>query len=355
MTIKQAIWEKVDFSSLKELLCMYEWLQYGISSGLSLVAGTNAYAPLLSLALTGRWGQTSIHPALAFLTTDWCIILLILFVIFDFIADKIPGVSAIWNTLHTILKPLAAGMISLAIISPHDSLLFVATAINAFYALAGALFKISIRTVLSTWTAGLSNPIVSLIEDVLTIIGIVLSFAAPLFMLLVAGVALLLLVLMSKRLTGILRYQWYLLRSLLGYTSTSPTGQELDHLIGKIKPMPTILAHCQLFWLTEAARKRKSIMRTVRLMVTENSFILLSPAMKKFPIIPIQTIRQLELQPKRASAILTVQTNTMRFQLHANKAQQMALQDTLTLLQNRYHIPCQIHSSKQARLFATSS
>ena len=161
--------------------------------GLSASAGLNAYLPLLVVALTARFTNLlTLSEPWDVLTSWWVIGALAVLLLIEMTVDKIPAVDTLNDTLQTIGRP-AAGAILFAANSGAVGELHPAMAIVAGLLLAGGVHtaKSVARPLVTTTTAGTGNWLVSLIEDILSLIGAVLAILLPIIVLLVVVFALL--------------------------------------------------------------------------------------------------------------------------------------------------------------------
>jgi hypothetical protein len=152
------------------------------SAGLGLGAGINAYATLLVFGLVSRWQPAIFHDELArfFAATPVLIVLAVLYLV-EFVADKIPTVDHAWDVIHTIIRPLAGALVAWAAVSdriPHGAVI-LASVIAGTAALGSHLTKASVRGASTLSTAGLGNPILSLIEDAFAFVNAVIAIFLP--------------------------------------------------------------------------------------------------------------------------------------------------------------------------------
>ena len=187
-------------------------MEIGTPLGLGFASGINAYFPLLSFAISARWLHLyKVNPTFAFITSNWCIIALVILTILDFVADKIPVVDHAWDATHTFVRPLAGALVAAAssnrVIIPigtgssiSSHLLSAASAATGVIhitgggllvlALLGGVLaamshtaKATTRLASTITTAGLLNVILSIGEDILVCIVILLSLFVPAVML----------------------------------------------------------------------------------------------------------------------------------------------------------------------------
>jgi len=150
--------------------------------GLSASAGLNAYLPLLIVALTGR-----IFPKLLTLsepydalTSWWAIGVLFVLLVVEMLVDKIPAVDTINDVIGTVIRP-AAGALLFAASTGAVSGIEPVLAIIAGLLVSGGVHvaKATVRPVVTATTAGVGNPVVSTVEDVIAFITSVLAILLP--------------------------------------------------------------------------------------------------------------------------------------------------------------------------------
>lgn len=157
--------------------------------GLATSAGLNAYIPLLVVAVAGRlsqsagWDLLQLHPPWDALTSWWIIGLLVVLLVIEMAVDKIPAADTVNDVVQTFIRP-AAGAVLFAANANVVSNIHPALALACGLLLAGGVHaaKATARPVVTTTTAGIGNPIVSVAEDVLATIVSVLSILIPIFM-----------------------------------------------------------------------------------------------------------------------------------------------------------------------------
>jgi hypothetical protein len=158
--------------------------------GLSSSAGLNAYLPLLVVALLARFTDLIIlDPPWDALESWWVIGLLVVLLLIELLVDKVPAVDTVNDTVQTFVRPVAGAILfaaSAGIISDAHPVL----AMICGLLVAGGVHavKATARPVITGTTGGLLNPVVSVIEDILSLAVAILSILVP-------GLGLLLLVL----------------------------------------------------------------------------------------------------------------------------------------------------------------
>jgi hypothetical protein len=153
--------------------------------GLSTSAGLNAYIPMLVLALLARFTRlVELGEPWSALTSWWIIGLLVILLIVETLADKIPTVDTVNDVIQTIIRP-TAGAIVFAATTQNTIHLHPVLAFGCGVVLAGSvhLVKAGGRPVVTATTAGVGNPIVSTIEDILAAVTSVVAIIFPYLML----------------------------------------------------------------------------------------------------------------------------------------------------------------------------
>lgn len=188
----------------------------GTSLGLSQTTGYSPYMPLLALAIATKWFHLcQVNPAFGFIISDWFLVLIVILTIVDLIVDLIPGASSGWHAVHTAITPVLGGFVAAAttpaagISLPGVKSGLPAVAAVGSISLTGTMAPFvmfvvgfvlaglvhlhrfggrAVANVGHVFTLGLSNVVISVFEDVLAVVGIVLSFLAPVVMLVVVGI-----------------------------------------------------------------------------------------------------------------------------------------------------------------------
>lgn len=127
-------------------------------------SGINAYAVVLLLGLFGRTGLTDEVPA-SLQRTDVLIVAAVLFLC-EAVADKIPYVDSIWDTVHTVIRPVSGAVIGALLAGQSGSLSDItAYAIGGSTALASHFVKAGTRMAINTSPEPFTNVAMSIAED----------------------------------------------------------------------------------------------------------------------------------------------------------------------------------------------
>ncbi|MEU9316525.1 DUF4126 domain-containing protein [Streptomyces sp. NPDC048295] len=154
-------------------------------------SGINAYAVVLLLGVFGATGLTDEVPA-SLQRTDVLVVAGVLFLC-EVVADKIPYVDSVWDTAHTVIRPVAGAVVAALLAGESGSLpQLAAAAVGGSTALMSHLVKAGTRMAVNSSPEPFSNVAVSIAED-LGVAGIV-TFAIfhPVVAAVIAGTLLLL-------------------------------------------------------------------------------------------------------------------------------------------------------------------
>ncbi len=86
----------------------------GRTLGFSVAAGVNLYATIALIGLASRFGWVALPPEYAIFDSDWVIGAALLLYAVEFIADKVPWVDTLWDTVHTFIRPLGGAAVAVA-------------------------------------------------------------------------------------------------------------------------------------------------------------------------------------------------------------------------------------------------
>ncbi len=154
--------------------------------GLSSVSGLRAYFPLLAVAIGSNVsagnGSDLITLSKPFqaLGSWWFIAALVVMALGEFLVDKVPGLDHVSDAVHTVVRPLAGALVMAGISNPvSDRSPLAAAIVGALLALSVHTVKAASRPAVTATTAGIGNPVVSLVEDILVAVVSLLALIAP--------------------------------------------------------------------------------------------------------------------------------------------------------------------------------
>lgn len=152
--------------------------------GLSSTAGIRAVATLFAIGVASDINVGG-HPLLALnghftvLGSVPMLILLGVLTVVEIIIDKVPGLDHINDIVQTVIRPVVGAVIVAGTAnSLSDSNVWIAAAVGAVLAFAVHATKSTTRAASTATTAGIGNPVLSILEDLLTVGSIGLVVAA---------------------------------------------------------------------------------------------------------------------------------------------------------------------------------
>lgn len=166
-------------------------------SGLAASAGLNAYIPLLVMGLLARYTDLIELPSgWQWLSNGWVVAILAVLLAVEFVADKVPVLDSLNDTVQTLVRPTAgglafgAGSASETVTVKDPGSFFTSNQwvpIVAGVALAFGVhaLKAAARPVINAMTAGIGAPVVSTAEDVTSVSVSVLAIVVPLLVIVI--------------------------------------------------------------------------------------------------------------------------------------------------------------------------
>ncbi len=157
---------------------------FGSALGLGFAAGIRLYATVLALGLAIRFHWYHLAPGqehLQVLASPVVLGLAGLACAIEFISDKIPWVDSLWDSFHTIIRPIGAALLAATALGTLDPAVKMALIILC----GGVAFtshssKAAARLAVNHSPEPFSNIALSLFEDLLAPFGVWLSITHPL-------------------------------------------------------------------------------------------------------------------------------------------------------------------------------
>lgn len=168
--------------------------------GLAACAGIRAWLPLLMAGGLARWGVIEVGPSFQFIASDRALILFGVATVIEILADKIPAVDHALDSLSTVLRPAAGSLLAASVlwqVSDPLTALALGVAVGAPTSLVPHAAKSLLRAASTTFTGGIANPFISILEDLMAVALFVLTVLIPVV---VAAVLVLIGLLVARRL-----------------------------------------------------------------------------------------------------------------------------------------------------------
>ncbi|HME48517.1 DUF4126 domain-containing protein [Mycobacterium sp.] len=167
--------------------------------GLASAAGLNAYIPMLTLGLLARFTHLVALPhGWSWLENGWVLTIVAVLLAVEVVADKIPALDSINDAVQTFVRPTAGGIVfgsgtaaqTVAVSDPGAfarSGAWVPVTVGAVVALIVHLGKTAVRPAANVATAGVAAPILSTIEDIVSLTLVALAIVVPVLALVVVA------------------------------------------------------------------------------------------------------------------------------------------------------------------------
>ncbi|MCD6459864.1 DUF4126 domain-containing protein [bacterium] len=139
--------------------------------GSSWASGVNLYLTAAALGIAHRLDWVQLPGNMETLANPLIILLALVLYAVEFFADKIPYIDSIWDTVHTIIRPMggmALGYMAMSDMSP--AIQIPAALLTGSIALDSHLTKATTRIAVNASPEPVSNSVISIGED-LTVMG----------------------------------------------------------------------------------------------------------------------------------------------------------------------------------------
>lgn len=179
----------------------------GVAGSLSLLAGWRLYLTILATGIAMHFGWLPLPEhlkALQVLASPWVLGAAATGTLAEFLADKVAWIDSVWDTIHSIIRPLGGALLALALIDSSDpAWQVVAFILGGGGALLSHGAKATTRAVVNVSPEPFSNVAVSTGEDVATTGLLALAIAYPAIAIVIAillAVAAILVIIALRRL-----------------------------------------------------------------------------------------------------------------------------------------------------------
>ncbi len=165
--------------------------------GLAASSGLRAFLPLLLACIAAKTGLFGVHLSgnFAWLSSDTALIALSIASVVEIAGDKIPVVDHGLDALGTVLRPGAGALVAAAVWNQNDpaTAALMGLIFGAPLALGIHAAKAGTRGASTLTTAGLGNPILSVLEDfaalLLGLVALLIPLLIPVLLIAIGYVA----------------------------------------------------------------------------------------------------------------------------------------------------------------------
>jgi hypothetical protein len=142
----------------------------GRAMGFAFAAGLNLYAAVAILGLAARFGWVQLPSQFDIFNNDWVIGAALVMYVVEFIADKVPWIDSMWDSVHTAIRPVGGALIAMTAIGDASPAVQGLAALLGGGLAAGTHFtKAGTRAVANTSPEPFSNWALSFGEDAFVI------------------------------------------------------------------------------------------------------------------------------------------------------------------------------------------
>jgi hypothetical protein len=155
--------------------------QASLGISLSACAGLRAFLPILVLGIFTRLGYVHVSQDFAWIGSTPSLIVFGVATVAEILGDKFPAVDHFLDSIGLVVKPAAGTLIFSTVILKMDPLLALVLGLIVGGSISELIHlkKAGLRVASSSLTLGLANPVVSILEDLGTAMGSLLSVLAP--------------------------------------------------------------------------------------------------------------------------------------------------------------------------------
>lgn len=136
----------------------------------AFTSGINLYATIAVIGLSSRFGLVDLPEQFRAFEHPAVIAGAIALYAIEFVADKIPWVDSLWDTVHTIVRPVGGALVAVTALGhATPAVQGLVALIGGSVALSTHLTKAGTRAVANTSPEPFSNWLLSIVEDVFAI------------------------------------------------------------------------------------------------------------------------------------------------------------------------------------------
>jgi hypothetical protein len=190
--------------------------QLGLALGLASLAGVNLYLTVFLTGLLVRFDALHLaakYESLAVLGHDWVLIAAGVLYAIEFVADKVPWLDSLWDSVHTLIRPIGGTLLAMQALGdlpPHIEVIGALLAGGA--ALTTHSAKAGTRLLANHSPEPASNIVLSLAEDIAVTAGTLVMLLKPVIALCLFTVVIITLWLVLPRVFRVIRRSFEVIR-----------------------------------------------------------------------------------------------------------------------------------------------
>jgi len=171
----------------------------GRTLGFALTSGVNLYATVAILGLAVRFDWVSLPPQYQLFANDWIIGIALIMYAIEFVADKVPYIDSLWDSVHSFIRPAGGALVAIATLGEASPVMEVIIGLIGGTVAAGSHFtKASTRVAANASPEPFSNWALSLFEDAFVVGLGVLALKYPVVAFVITAAILIMIVLAMR-------------------------------------------------------------------------------------------------------------------------------------------------------------
>lgn len=186
-----------------------EWLStISLALGSAWTSGINLYATVTILGLFQKLGLAKLPGGLEVIDNWWVIGIAAALYVIEFVADKVPYVDSVWDIVHTFIRVPAGAILAYSAVAGFNepSIQVIAFLLGGGVALSSHGTVATARAVANLSPEPVSNWILSIIEDIVAFISVIVLAVAPIIIGITVVLFLIVFIWMLPKILRTLRY-----------------------------------------------------------------------------------------------------------------------------------------------------
>ncbi|GHU30882.1 hypothetical protein AGMMS50256_18510 [Betaproteobacteria bacterium] len=180
-----------------------------LAGGMAWGSGLRLYAVILLAGLLGRSGYLEFPEALQIIQNPWILGLAGALFVIEFLADKIPVVDSVWDSIQSFIRIPAGALLAALALGNHDPVWMAAAGLLGGALTAGTqVAKSGSRAFINTSPEPFSNIAASFGEDALVAFGLWAAITHPLMFIAILGLFILFLAWFLPKIFRSVRALW---------------------------------------------------------------------------------------------------------------------------------------------------
>jgi hypothetical protein len=155
--------------------------QLAMGFALAACVGVRAFLPLLAAGVLARTGHLGLGQHFEWMASTPALVVFGSAFIFEMAADKVPYLDHALHSVETFVKPIAGTILAASLFTNLDPVTATALGLIGGGTVAGlvSVARGGTRLASTMLTGGLANPFISIVDDGIAFVGVVLAFVVP--------------------------------------------------------------------------------------------------------------------------------------------------------------------------------